>query len=95
MERFYRLADITFRITGKDEEMYQEDGVLTSFRVAELAADHSIHYEIVEHLPEPEGECVFLGKTDSGIPEWGLPGQLLGGHLPIARGRPYSDLSPG
>lgn len=62
MERFYRLADITFRITGKDEEMYQEDGVLTSFRVAELAADHSIHYEIVEHLPEPEGECVFLGK---------------------------------
>jgi hypothetical protein len=62
MERFYRFADITFRITGNDCDMYREDGVLAPFRVTEQMPDHSIHYEIVENLPKPEGECTFKGE---------------------------------
>lgn len=62
MERFYRFADITFRITGKDCEMYLEDGILAPFRVTEQQWDHSISFEIVEQLPAPEGECVFQGN---------------------------------
>lgn len=61
MERFYRFADITFRISGNDEDMYQDDGVLTPFRVTGIEYDHSIRFEIVESLPIPEGECVFRG----------------------------------
>lgn len=62
MERLYRFADITFRIAGRDEELYQEDGVLAPFRVNAQAWDHSIRFEIVEQLPAPEGECVFQGN---------------------------------
>lgn len=62
MERLYRFADITFRITGKDGEMYLEDGVLAPFRVTEQPWDHSISFELVDKLPEQEGECVFRGS---------------------------------
>jgi len=62
MERYYRFADIIFCITGNDNDMYLEDGVLAPFRVDGPEFDHSIHYEIVEHLPKPEGECVFRGE---------------------------------
>lgn len=62
MERYYRFADIIFCITGNDNDMYLEEGVLATFRVTEQLPDHSIHYEIVEHLPKPEGECVFRGE---------------------------------
>ena len=62
MERFYRFADITFRITGNDGDMYQEDGVLAPFRVEGTEFDHSISYEVVSSLPVPEGACVFHGS---------------------------------
>lgn len=61
MERYYRFADITFCISGNDGDMYQEDGVLTPFRVSKQPADQSICYEIVEQLPVPTGDCVFRG----------------------------------
>lgn len=62
MERLYRFADITFRITGEDGEMYLEDGVLAPFRVTEQSWDHSVSFEILDQLPEPEGERVFRGN---------------------------------
>ena len=55
MERFYRFADITFRITGNDGDMYQEDGVLAPFRVEGPEFDHSVSYEVVDTLPECVG----------------------------------------
>jgi hypothetical protein len=61
MEQFYRFAGITFRITGNDEEMYCEDGVLTPFRTTGPCFDHSISYQVVDSLPPPEGESVFQG----------------------------------
>lgn len=61
MERFYRFAGITFRITGNDGDMYLEDGVLAPFRVDGPDCDHSIGYEVVSALPAPEWECVFHG----------------------------------
>lgn len=62
MERLYRFADITFRITGRDDDLYQEDGMLAPFRVTEQKWDHSVSFEIVEQLPAPEGECAFRGN---------------------------------
>ena len=89
MERLYRFADITFRITGKDSEMDPDDGVLSSFRVTDQCWDHSIHFEIVDRLPEPEGECVFRGgriqvfhKKDGYISRMGVIGHT---HTQITR----------
>lgn len=61
MTRFYRFADMTFRISGETGLMYQEEGVLAPFRTEGPDWDHSIRYEVVESLPEPEGECIFRG----------------------------------
>ena len=62
MERFYRFAGITFRITGNAEDMYREDGVLRPFRVEGPDFDHSVSYRVVDSLPLPEGEPVFRGS---------------------------------
>lgn len=61
MERFYRFAGITFRISGPDPDMFRQDGVLSPFRVDGPGFDHSIAYEVVPTLPAPEGACVFCG----------------------------------
>jgi hypothetical protein len=61
MERFYRFAGITFRITGSEKDMYLEDGVLQPFRVEGPDFDHSVSYRVVDSLPVPEGESVFRG----------------------------------
>ena len=58
---FYRFADVTFRITGDEEQMHLEEGTLVSFRVEDSQWDHSIRFEVVESLPLPEGECVYQG----------------------------------
>ena len=62
MEHFYRFAGITFRISGVDEDMFREDGVLTPFRVTGPDFDHSLRYEVVDSLPKQEGECIFQGS---------------------------------
>lgn len=59
MERFYRFAGVTFRVTGREEEMYHEEDVLASYRTEGPAADHHMEMEIVHSLPDPEGTCVF------------------------------------
>lgn len=61
MERFYRFAGITFRITGNDRDMYLEDGALMPFRVEGPDFDHSISYQVVESLTVPQAESVFRG----------------------------------
>ena len=89
MERIYRFADFTFRIAGKDGEMYEEDGVLAPFRVTDRKWDQSIWFETVEQLPEQEGERVFLGgriqvfrKEDVQISVLGTPAEA---HTRISR----------
>jgi hypothetical protein len=62
MDRFYRFAGITFRVTGNEEEMYREEGILLPFRVSGPGFDHSVSYRVVDSLPRPEGEPVFLGN---------------------------------
>lgn len=59
MERFYRFADMTIRITGKSEDMFGDDGVLGPFRAEASEWDHSLAFEVVSDLPEPVGEEVF------------------------------------
>ena len=41
--------------------MYQDDGVLTPLRTVEQTYDHNVEFEIVDHLSQPEGDCVFRG----------------------------------
>lgn len=60
MERFYRFAGLTFRIYGKMEDMKEREGVLEPFRVEAAQWDHSLEFEVVSELPEPEGEEVFV-----------------------------------
>lgn len=62
MERFYRFADISFRITGKDRDMFQDDGVLEMFRTSDEVWDCDLNYEIVDQFPESEGTCVYRGS---------------------------------
>lgn len=62
MTRFYRIADVTFRVTGDSWRMYREEGVLAAFRVEASQWDHSVRYEILDSLPLPEGECVYEGS---------------------------------
>ena len=64
MERFYRFADVTFRVRGCSGDMYSEDGVLEKFRVDGPNYDQSVTYEPVEALPVPEGEPVFRGQRE-------------------------------
>lgn len=59
MERFYSFAGITIRITGDDTIMYNDDGILTSYSVSPGAYDHTVSFEIVDHLPLPAGKCVY------------------------------------
>lgn len=59
MERFYRYAGITFRVSGPDEQLYRQDGVLEPFRTTGPDFDYSMELEIVAALASPEGECVF------------------------------------
>lgn len=61
MTRYYRFADLTFRITGDAAQMYREEGVLAPFRVEDSPWDHSVCFEVVDCLPLPEGECVYQG----------------------------------
>lgn len=61
MERFYRFADITLRITANEEDLYRQDGVLLPFRVEGPDFSHTISYQIVDTLPVPEGDPIFRG----------------------------------
>lgn len=59
MERYYHIAGLGFRVTGREEEFYQNDRVLSPFRTEVPQWDLAVQMEIVEHLPSPEGEMIF------------------------------------
>lgn len=62
MERFYRFAGITFRISGEEGDLYREDGVLADFRSQGPEFDHSVELKIVNLLPPVRGDCVFFSS---------------------------------
>lgn len=62
MERYYRFANITFRIIADEEIMYREEGVLAPFQVEAGDFDHEVRFEIPDQLPRPEGECIYRGR---------------------------------
>ena len=56
MERFYIVAEICYRVTGPDEIMYKDDGILSQYRIAHSAKwDQWLDYEAVETFAQPEG----------------------------------------
>lgn len=63
MERFYRFAGITLRVSGPESQMYPDDGVLTAFAVPGGPPDYTLELALTDRLDEPEGLCVFAGST--------------------------------
>lgn len=59
MVRTYQIAGIVFQVTLSDSDMYQEDGILSDYRIESNEFDHSLSFEVVEELSLPVGECVF------------------------------------
>lgn len=62
-ERFYSFAGVRFRVCGADEEMYEDDRMLSPFRTEGQEWDHCLNMRIVDELPGPEGQLLF---ADSG-----------------------------
>lgn len=59
MERFYHFAGVTVKVTGDDREVFQDDGILSAYRVASRAADYALALRLVDRLDPPSGTCVF------------------------------------
>lgn len=63
MERYYEIAGIPICVTGADEWMYRDDGVLAPFRTQTKACACSLEVQVVDTLCQPEGELVFSDPT--------------------------------
>lgn len=61
MERYYSFANVDYCVTGPDDRMYQDDGILAPFRTEKKTSCHRVHLEVTDTLGEPEGPCVFTG----------------------------------
>lgn len=59
MERYYQIAGICYRVTGRSAWMPQDDGVLTSFRVECAEEPHTVALSVCHGLSAPEGQQVF------------------------------------
>lgn len=59
MERFFTIAGSVIRISGADEDMFTDPGVLTPFETDEREADRQIHCRVVDQLSEAEGEVLY------------------------------------
>lgn len=58
-EFFYTIAGVTVRVTGLEDQMYREDGLLAPYKAPGTSWDHTIHMELTEQLDSPRGELVF------------------------------------
>lgn len=59
MERFYKIADFIFRVSGPDEWMYKQDGILMPFAFEGNSYHHHLEFEVVEDLDKPVGKPVY------------------------------------
>lgn len=59
MERYYQIADIGICIKSSDELMYADERMLEPFACAPCDGAEVYTFEIVDAMPEAEGECVF------------------------------------
>lgn len=59
-ERFYEFAGVVWRVRKPKDLPYQESGVLSPFAVtSNKAHDHTLEFEPVDQLSQPEGEQVY------------------------------------
>lgn len=59
-ERFYEFAGIRWRVRFPKAFTYQDDDILDTFAAEhDGSVDHTLVFEPVDRLSEPEGECVF------------------------------------
>lgn len=57
VQRIYAIAGLRLRVIIPEQWMYTNEGALIEFR-SEGGWDHTIEFEVVDQLPNPEGECV-------------------------------------
>ena len=57
--RMYTIAGIRFRILCPESWMYQDDGVLRTFRSQDTTADHTLEFHPVDDLAPPEGIHIY------------------------------------
>lgn len=71
MERYYRIAGITVRITGDDKIMNYDDAFLGAYSISPSKPDYTMEFEAVSELSPPEGDCIFSSRNILvyGIPE--------------------------
>lgn len=59
VKRYFSIAGSMICVSGREEELFQDPGILAPFQVEEQPAEHTIWCEIADSLPEPGGEPIF------------------------------------
>lgn len=59
MKKYYYFAGIGVEIDIPDQWMYEDEGLLTPFRVPSVINPYAFRFEMVSQLPVPVSECIF------------------------------------
>lgn len=59
INRYYSIAGSTVCVCGREDALFQDPGILAPFQTAAQPAEYRLLCEIVDDLPEPEGELLF------------------------------------
>lgn len=60
MGRLYEFAGVEIQVSMPEEKFYRDEYRLEPFRVDEAKEPHEFHFEMVEQLDEPAGDCVVV-----------------------------------
>lgn len=58
MERSYRFAGVEVTVSMPRERFYADEHRLAPFRAGEVEDAHVFRFEVLDRLPEPEGQCI-------------------------------------
>lgn len=59
LELYFTIAGSLVRISGEKDALFEDHGMLDPFRVEKADPDHTIHCQMVDEIPRPDGELVF------------------------------------
>lgn len=57
---YFSVAGSVIRVSGREEELFEDPGILAPFQTQEHPPEHTILCKIVDSLPEPEGDPIFV-----------------------------------
>ena len=62
-EKYYSMAGVSIAVEIPEARMYAEDRNLAPFRTGAVKETHRFSFEMVEELPEPQGECLCIDSV--------------------------------